>query len=176
MRCFFFTLGFISIVLGACSDNSSVNAPASQDFDTTIVSNGFHVTGDGYQYAPFALPSYAGAYTTGNGWSTVIHSDFVRRPGRQPVNVLVVLRFPDARGTSAWTDLIEQPAETGSAFARIDIDGKEYVSTAGNTTVVFFRDVMSNSVTGTFAGTLQSAFGETIVIDDGRFKATFDQP
>lgn len=176
MRYFLLTLAltFTSLLAGGCSDDTSVNAPR-QYFDTTIVSNGFHITGDGYQYAPFALPSEAVAYTTGDGWTTVIQYDIAQRPGRDPEYVSVVLRVPDRRGTFEWANLVAAPSDTSTVFATVEIDGKKYVSVDGSTTVAFFRDVSPDSVTGTFSGTLQSAFGDTVVVEGGRFDAEYFQ-
>jgi hypothetical protein len=134
------------------------------------------VSGDGYRDAPFALPTNGTLVSTGTDLATVVELGTVDRPGRSPENVVALLRIPRRRGMFAWTNQVAQPLDSGNIFATIVIAGKSYVSIEGSTTVAFYRDVATNLVSGTFEGTLGSAFGDTIVVSGGRFEVEVDQP
>jgi hypothetical protein len=165
-----------ALLLAACSDDTSVDPNSVAHFVTTIVSNGFRVTGDGYHDVPFALPTDGSVFPTSLGWATMVEFSIAQRPAHDPEHLLVLLRFPTRRGTFSWMNQIAQPSDSSSVFATIEIAGKKYVSIEGATTVAFYRDVSANTVAGRFEGRLASAFGDTIVVSGGRFEAEVDQP
>lgn len=104
----------------------------------------------------------------------LIQTNILHQPGHDPVNATVLLVFPNMRGNHPWANLHDIPKDSAKVWSLMILDGKEYVSVKGSTDVIFAKDV-TNHITGTWSGTLATAFRDTVRVSGGQFNIPLEE-